>query len=109
MGNIINTLRNWYYATIVISMCTGLLMAIVRMREPMFSRQLKVYWYQYWGELPPAADDQVQTAQEKSNVEGTLLSFLMSSLNIELVHVILHAVSFRTVGTAKSSNNYKVY
>lgn len=48
-------------------------------------------------------------AQEKTSVEGTLLSFLMSSLNIELVHVILHAVSSRTVGTAKSSSNYQVY
>lgn len=37
-------------------------------------------------------------------MEGTLLSFLMSSLNIELVHIILHAVSMRTVGTTKSDN-----
>jgi hypothetical protein len=35
----------------------------------------------------------------------------MSSLNVELVHTILHAVSMRTVGTAKSYNkdNYQVY
>lgn len=46
---------------------------------------------------------------EKTQVEGTLLSFLMSSLNIELVHIILSAVSERTVGTAKSKNNFKVY
>ena len=46
---------------------------------------------------------------EKTQVEGTLLSFLMSSLNIELVHIILYAVSSRTVGTAKSNNNWKVY
>lgn len=42
-------------------------------------------------------------------MEGTLLSFLMSSLNIELVHIILHAVSMRTVGTAKSKENFHVY
>lgn len=33
----------------------------------------------------------------------------MSSLNIELVHIILHAVSMKTVGTAKSHQDYKVY
>ena len=33
----------------------------------------------------------------------------MSSLNIELVHIILTAVSSHTVGTPKSKDNYKVY
>jgi hypothetical protein len=46
---------------------------------------------------------------EKTQVEGTLLSFLMSSLNIELVHIILSAVSEKTVGTAKSKTDFKVY
>lgn len=86
-----------------VSMCTGLLMSIVRMKEPMFKRQLKVYWHQYWGELPPDTD-KLTYQQEKSNVEGTLLSFLMSSLNIELVHIILHVVSSKTVGVPKSAD-----
>ena len=42
-------------------------------------------------------------------MDSTLLSFLMSSLNIELVHIILTTVSAHTVGTAKSKNNFKVY
>ena len=42
-------------------------------------------------------------------MNGTMLSFLMSSFNIELVHIILTAVSTRTVGTPKSNDNYKVY
>lgn len=33
---IVNTTRTWYYFTIFISMLTGLLMACVRIREPMF-------------------------------------------------------------------------
>ena len=33
----------------------------------------------------------------------------MSSYNIELVHIILKAVSEYTVGTPKSQHNYKVY
>jgi hypothetical protein len=33
----------------------------------------------------------------------------MSSLNIELVHIILTTVSAHTVGVPKSKNNFKVY
>jgi len=33
----------------------------------------------------------------------------MSSYNIELVHIILKAVSEYTVGTPKSNKDYKVY
>lgn len=33
----------------------------------------------------------------------------MSSLNIELVHIILTTVSMNTVGTPKSKSNYMVY
>jgi len=33
----------------------------------------------------------------------------MSSLNIELVHIILTTVSKNTVGTAKSATRYEVY
>jgi hypothetical protein len=101
-------MESWYYATLFSSMCTGLVLAIIRMREPMFKRQLKVLWYTYWGELPPDTD-KLTYMQEKSQVEGTLLSFLMSSLNIELVHIILHAVSMKTVGTAKHESDYRVY
>ena len=41
----------------------------------------------------------------------TQLQFLMSSLNIELVHIILTAVSSKTVGIAKSEDfrNYHDY
>ena len=42
-------------------------------------------------------------------MDSTLLSFLMSSLNIELVHIILTTVSKNTVGTPKSKDSYKVY
>ena len=76
-------------------------MSIVRIREPTFWRSAKVYISQFFGELA--------SASRVSSVDGTLLSFLMSSLNIELVHIILTAVSTRTVGTPKSKDNYKVY
>lgn len=59
--------------------------------------------YQFFGEI---LDDSKGGNQK---IDSTLLSFLMSSLNIELVHIILTTVSKNTVGTPKSLDNYKVY
>ena len=42
-------------------------------------------------------------------MDSTLLNFLMSSYNIELVHIILTTVSKNTVGTPKSKNDFRVY
>jgi len=53
-----------------------------------------------------------KSIQDKASSQAnssTLLQFLMSSLNIELVHIILFAVSERTVGTAKHEEDYRVY
>lgn len=46
---------------------------------------------------------QKQTKLE-NEPKPTQLQFLMSSLNIELVHIILTAVSSKTVGIAKSAD-----
>lgn len=83
------------------SMATGLLMSIVRIREPVFWESAKVYIYQFFGERQPDL--------KEKGLDGHMRSFLMSSFNIELVHIILTAVSTRTVGTPKSKDNYKVY
>ena len=83
------------------SMMTGFLMSFVRIREPVFWNTAKVYVIQFFGEVSESGTG--------SEMNGTMLSFLMSSFNIELVHIILTAVATRTVGTPKSSNNYKVY
>lgn len=85
-------------------MGTGILMSIVRMCEPIFYSHVKEDLYQFFGELVEEEEGKV-----KSKMDGTLLSFLMSSLNIELVHIILTTVSKNTVGTPKSKTDYKVY
>ena len=41
---IVERIKKWYYFTILVSMLTGVLMASVRIREPMFQRQLRTYW-----------------------------------------------------------------
>jgi hypothetical protein len=97
--SIVNWLAAWNYSC----MLTGLLMSIVRVREPVFWSFVRSGIYQFFGELPPDKDS------KGAKMDGTLLSFLMSSLNIELVHIILTTVSKNTVGTPKTKNNYMVY
>ena len=93
----------WFNAYNLSCIGTGILMSIVRAREPIFKMTIKTYIYQYFGEL-------YQNDTGKSGgMDGTLLSFLMSSLNIELVHIILTTISKNTVGTPKSKDNFKVY
>ena len=97
------SLKNWLSVWNYFCLLTGLLMSFVRIQEPVFWSHVISGVYQFFGELPP------DHADSTSKVDGTLLSFLMSSLNIELVHIILTTVSMNTVGTPKSSNNYMVY
>ena len=82
---------------------TGIFLSYFRMREPVFKKVMTKYIYQFFGELSDEDDG------SKSTMDSTLLSFLMSSLNIELVHIILTTVSKNTVGTPKSVSNFKVY
>ena len=96
------SLHGWFNAYNITCIGTGILMSIVRINEPIFKVTIKRGIYQFFGEL-------VEVDKKGSSMDGTLLSFLMSSLNIELVHIILTTVSKNTVGTPKSDLNYKVY
>ena len=78
-------------------------MSAVRSFEPIFKATICKAVWEFFGEI--YAED----GGNGSTMDSTLLSFLMSSLNIELVHIILTTVSKNTVGTPKSSKNYKVY
>ena len=98
-----NSMWYWFNAYNMACIGTGILMSIVRMREPVFKAILKRFTWQYFGEL---TDDE---QGKSSGMDSTLLSFLMSSLNIELVHIILTTVSKNTVGTPKSKDSFKVY
>lgn len=98
-----DSLWRWFNAYNMACIGTGILMSIVRMREPIFKAIVKKFVYQFFGELTD------EDGQKNSGMDSTLLSFLMSSLNIELVHIILTTVSKNTVGTPKSKSSYKVY
>lgn len=92
----------WFNAYNLSCIGTGILMSIVRIREPIFKNVIKRFCYQFFGEV-------YKTESKNGEMDGTLLSFLMSSLNIELVHIILTTISKNTVGTPKSKDDYKVY
>lgn len=94
-------MQRWLAAYNFAAMLTGAFMSIVRLTEDIFLQQAKALLYTFYG----------VGVEEKSHskIEGTLLSFLNSSLNLELVHIILTTVSKNTVGTPKSNTNYKVY
>jgi len=82
-------------------MTTGILLSYFRVKEPVFWAILKKSIARFFC---------IQTESESNlPINNTLLSFLMSSMNIELVHIILYTVSKKTVGTAKSATDYKVY
>lgn len=93
----------WFNAYNMTCIATGIFLSYFRMREPVFKRVLWKYVCQFFGEMTDEDDGSKQT------MDSTLLSFLMSSLNIELVHIILTTVSKNTVGTPKSSDDFKVY
>ena len=97
------SLVKWFTAYNVTCIVTGILMSIIRVTEPIFKAIIKRNVYEFFGELSTDDDGSNQS------IDNTLLSFLMSSLNIELVHIILTTVSKNTVGTPKSDANYKVY
>lgn len=78
-------------------------MSFVRIQEPIFKKCVYRYIYQFFGEI------YTDGSGSGTSMDSTLLNFLMSSYNIELVHIILTTVSGHTVGTPKSVDNYKVY
>ena len=81
----------------------AIILAGVRMHDETYWLEIKRLSYQFFGELPNF------DAKQQSLLDGNQATFLMSSYNIELVHIILKAVSEYTVGTPKSKDDYKVY
>ena len=75
------------YISFFANLCSGLILAIVRSFEPYFIKIMKrnVYWC--FGAILVEEDDTNQGATD------TYSSFINSSLNIELVHIILEAIT----------------
>ena len=66
----------------------GLALTFIRINEPLFRFLIKKKFYELWGVI-------IDESDEKSNslyLSETLSSFTTSSLNIELVNIILQGI-----------------
>lgn len=66
---------------------TGIFLTGARLLEPFFRYILLQKWYQYYGEEPPVDKDNL----ELFNVP--LSNFITSSLNVELVYILLESIT----------------
>ena len=71
------------------SISSGLFMGIIRLMEPYFLFMLKKELYECFG--IPYTEEEIKKGDSK--LTDTISAFLNSSLNIELVHIILKAIS----------------
>ena len=87
------------------TMVTGFVMSIIRIREPYF-KFLIVQWYRgLFGETMSEKD--IENSKEQLN--DSLATFLTSSLNVELVHVILDSITKHTKSFTDPNRNYLSY
>ena len=77
-------------------------MTVIRTREPYFKFLIKQQWLAFFGELMEEKD--IETSQKYIN--DSLATFLTSSLNVELVHVILESITLHTVGKIEPNSKY---
>jgi len=70
---------------------TGIFLTIVRMFEPLFRFLVLSQIYEFWGEIYKSKDGQ---SEEERRIENDALSsFLSSSLNVELVYILLSSIT----------------
>ena len=92
-------------ATVYSALLTGLVISFVRASEPYFFFVIKQEVWSWFGEL--------LNQKEIDNSQGTenesLSTVLASSLNVELVTVILESISTRCSGVVDESTTYKTF
>ena len=75
----------------IMTFSTGIGLTIVRLFEPLFRYLMIVKMYEFWGEIYEP-DDRFKE-NEKRVANDALSSFLSSSLNVELVYVLLSSIT----------------
>lgn len=75
--------------SIYTSIATGFFMSIIRAQEPYFKFLIKQRWSEWFGLVV----DENDKRYSQQYVNDSLATFLTSSLNVELVHVILDAIT----------------
>jgi len=89
----------------IASLSTGLVMGIIRCFEPYFLFLLKKTIKAVYG--VPLTEEEI--AKKNSKMTDTISAFLNSSLNIELVHIILKAITQECTKTELPKDGWKSY
>lgn len=89
----------------IASISTGLVMGIIRCFEPYFHFLLKKTIKAFYG--VPLSEEEID--KKNSKLTDTIAAFLNSSLNIELVHIILKAISQECTKTDLPKDDWKAF
>jgi len=80
-------------------------MAIIRVSEPYFQFLIKKQFKSFFGILI----DEKEAQKNEQYINDTLVTFLTSSLNVELVHIILKSITKHCSGIVPSGSNKLSY
>lgn len=79
-----------FYLSSVMTFTTGIFLTAVRFVEPLFRYMFWSQVHQFYGEIYQPND---MTAEERQVQNDALSSFLSSSLNVELVYILLQSIT----------------
>jgi len=88
------------YVSGIAMFTTGIILAVVRLCEPLFVFLIKQFTFNCFGILLDEEKEGVQTK--------TLSTFLASSLNVELVHIILKSVKKFSANRIDDTDSKKI-
>jgi len=81
----------FFYISGITTFSTGIFLTIARMFEPLFRFLVFSQIYEFWGEIYKSKDG---ISEEEKQIENDALSsFLSSSLNVELVYILLSSIT----------------
>jgi hypothetical protein len=80
------------YLSGAVSFSTGIFLTAARMFEPLFKLLVYKQIWQFWGEIYEPKEGE-QNEEERQIANDSLSTFLTSSLNVELVFIILTSIT----------------
>ena len=98
-------LNTYQIISFISSISTGFIMGLIRLMEPYFLFLLKTFFKSVYG-IPLENEEE---DKKNSKLSDTITAYLNSSLNIELVHIILKAITQEWTKTTIPSWDWKSF